>query len=197
MTLNFVENALGYFESNPAAHVPLSAGTGGVKLVVGLFELLFGTVQGEQLRAWCAANGWPLAWAYNPAMSAFRCGPAGDYPGCVFPPSLAAGMDSASVRLLDPTLLVRPGVAVGHNVTVPAAAAAAFADAWRATNASAYTADAPELAAAWSQLVGGGDDDDGGGVWESLGVEPAFFGACEAEACVGVLVSAQTCVCPP
>jgi hypothetical protein len=190
LALSFFENTLGYFETNPAAHIPLASG--GIKLIVGMFELLFGTAQGDDLRAWCQKNGWPLAWAFNPTMSAFRCGPAGDYPGCTFPSSLYEGMDLANARLLDPFVLIAgAGVPVARNLTVASDAVAAFDAAWAATNASAYAADAPELAAAWASLAGAP------GVWGDLGVEPPFFGSCASEACAGVLVASQACVCPP
>jgi hypothetical protein len=38
-----------------------------VKMVLGLFDELFGTPEGEQLRQWCAMRGWVLVWALGPA----------------------------------------------------------------------------------------------------------------------------------
>ena len=65
LRLGFAENALGYFELNPVVTVSFPAG---VKMLIGMFELLWGTSQGMALRAWCKKRGWPLAWAYNPTM---------------------------------------------------------------------------------------------------------------------------------
>ena len=52
LPLNFMENTLGYFELNPAAiiHYP-----DGVAMMVGLFDVLFGTDQGQRLRKWRVA----------------------------------------------------------------------------------------------------------------------------------------------
>ena len=64
-----MENSLGYFELNPIAAVSFPQG---VKMMVGMFELLWGTPTGDALRAWCIRRGWPLAWSFNPTMSFFR-----------------------------------------------------------------------------------------------------------------------------
>ena len=70
LPLNWLENSLGYFEYNPAAGVALvPAGGNGVKMLVGMFELLFGTAEGDQLRDWCRARGWPLVGAAPPGCS--------------------------------------------------------------------------------------------------------------------------------
>ena len=183
MPLNFVENSLGYFELNPAALIDFPAG---VKMLVGMFELLWGTTAGEQLRRWAASRGWPLVWAHNPSMSFFRCGPAGDAPSCIFPPDLAAGGDTAAVRLLDPWVLQR--VAAGRNVTLPSATLVAAQAAWEHTNASA--ASRHELESAWSRLVA-----DEERIFAPLAVEPLFFGACADDDCVGVQVRGRHCVC--
>ena len=38
-----------------------------VKMVLGLFDELFGTPDGNQLRQWCAMRGWALVWALGQA----------------------------------------------------------------------------------------------------------------------------------
>jgi hypothetical protein len=38
----------------------------GIKMVIGTFTSLFGTVLGEQLQHWCIEHGWPLVWALGP-----------------------------------------------------------------------------------------------------------------------------------
>ena len=58
-----MESTLGYFELNPAVTI---AYPGGVAMMVGAFDVLFGTAQGGRLRRWCVQRGWPLAWAHNP-----------------------------------------------------------------------------------------------------------------------------------
>lgn len=183
LPLNFVENTLGYFELNPLALIDFPSG---VKMLIGMFELLWGTPAGDRLRTWAVSRGWPLVWAYNPSMSFFRCGPAGDLPSCVFPHDFAMGADTAAARLLDPWVLQR--VAAGHNVTVPPATHDAIEHAWRSTNAS--TAGRAELDAAWAHLVG-----DEERVFAPLAVEPLFHGACADEECVGVRTRTQECVC--
>ena len=190
LPLNFVENTLGYFEYNPAAGIPLAGsggGHGGIKMMVGMFELMFGTEEGDALRSWCVAQGWPLAWAYNPTMSYFRCGPDGEYPGCIQPNSLTAGMDTASARLLDPTVLAQ--VPAGHNVTPPPTATEAFSSAWSATNVT--SASREDVQTAWNGLL------TSPGIFGALGAEPLFYGSCASEACSAVLVESQACVCPP
>ena len=204
LRLSFVENTLGYFELSPATAIPFgprqraesaaasdslrngSVARPAVKLLVGMFELLWGTHAGARLQTWAAARGWPLAWAFNPRMSYFRCGPAGDLPSCAFPPALDVGLDTAAVRLLDATVL--PATAA-HNVSVPDAARLAFDAAWAATNVS--SASRPAVAAAWAELV-----DEKTGVFGPLAIEPLFFGACADEACIGVSVRDRHCVCP-
>lgn len=183
LPLNFVENTLGYFELDPAAAIAFPQG---VKLLVGMFELLWGTATGEELRAWCVRQGWPLAWAYNPVVSFFRCGPAGDEPSCGMPGNLSGGLDTASARLLDPYVL--PRVPAGHNISVPPALTERLERVWRGTDAASATR--PQLAAVWAALQGDGE------VLEALAVEPPFFRACASEACVGVALRSRACVCP-
>jgi hypothetical protein len=196
LRLNFLENTLGYFEMNVAASIRTTAGDGGIKMMIGMFELLFGTQEGEQLRAWCIQRGWPLVWAYNPVMSFYRCGPDGKFPACVQPPSISIGMDTAAVRLLDPVVLSR--VPAGYNASAPGGPLAdalrvtsAFAAAWAAINATALSRD--ELHVAWTGLITGPSRS----IFLELALEPPFHGSCEDEACVGVTVMSQLCVCSP
>ena len=183
LPLSFVENTLGYFELNPLALIDFPQG---VKLLVGMFELLWGSSAGERLREWAVSRGWPLVWAYNPAMSFFRCGPSGDAPSCIFPHDLAVGIDTAAVRLLDPWVLAR--VAAGRNLTITNDTERAVHTAWERTNSS--RASRTELESAWTSLVR-----DEMNVFSPLAVEPVFFGACADEECVGVHVRGQHCVC--
>jgi hypothetical protein len=193
LSLNFVENTLGYFELNVAASVQLR---GGIKMMVGMFELLFGTARGAALRRWCIARGWALAWAYNPAMSYFRCGPAGDAPGCRFPASLSTGIDTAAVRVLDPVVLFASSSSsssFGHNVSVSDAVQSRFAALWLAVNASSDSHAA--LDRAWHD--GMLSPSSVGVLQSALAVEPLYAGACaNTRDCVGVSIVDATCVCP-
>jgi hypothetical protein len=157
-------------------------------MLIGMFELLFGTSEGEELRAWCQEKGWPLAWAYNPEQSFFRCGPAGDYPECTFPESLDAPSAPVNVRLLDPLVLRQVGA--GHNVSLPPDVHRFFEEQWNATNAT--SASKAELAQAWARLMGSGEKS----AWNTLAVEPVYADACESDDCVGVQVATGHCVCP-
>ncbi len=153
-------------------------------MLVGAFEVLWGTAEGAALQSWCAARGWPLAWAANPAVSLVGCGPSGTYPACVVPANISAGGDPANERLLD--LAVLPRVPAGRNVTSASPADAEFfRERWAAVNASALTP--AQLAAEWK------------GLFERLraaaGVEPLYAGACADTECFGVAVESRHCVC--
>lgn len=178
LALNFVENALGYFEFNIPARIDLPKG---VKMMVGMFELLWGTEQGSLLRKWCAEQGWPLAWAFNPLMSFWRCGTSGSFPSCTFPPSIFQGIETANARVLDPWVL--HNVSAGHNITITSEVIQNFNQFWQTTNVSKLNR--TELEVSWQSLSGG---------YSQLAVEPVFAGGCEAE-CVGILVKSQQCVC--
>jgi hypothetical protein len=179
--LNFVENALGYFELNPAVAVTMKEG---VKMLIGMFELLWGTPQGEQLQQWCIQEGWPLVWAYNPLMSFFRCGPSGTYSQCVLPPSLSDGIDTVNLRILD--LQVLPLSKVATNISVSSTNMDFFHAAWQKTDARAASRE--QLDASWNALTAQ--------LWGDAAVEPLRAGACVAPACVGTLVSSGDCLCP-
>ena len=184
LPLNFVENALGYLEMNPVVPIVFPHG---VKLMIGMHELLWGTDEGNQLRAWCIQQGWPLAWASNPTMSYFRCGPAGG-PDCKLPARVQDGGDRANVRILDPIVL---GTArAGHNFStfVNREAVVNFRAAWAATNVSSNSSTRASVAASWRALV---DQ-----MFESLAVEPLLAGACASTECIGVSIVSRACVCP-
>ena len=84
----------------------------GVNLMIGSFDMWFGTADGDALRQWCIAQGWPLVWSHNPIDSMWECGVAPDSP-CETPPDyqLSHGVDLANARFLDPEvqLLVSSG----------------------------------------------------------------------------------------
>jgi hypothetical protein len=184
LPLNFLENTLGYFELNPAASIAIPAG---VKMMIGMYELLWGTTEGAMLQKWCILRGWPLVWAYNPDMSFFRCGPGPPLPGCVVPANLSVGVDTANVRLLDPSVLA--AVSAGHNVSLSPSVVAKFTAAFAATNATATSRQ--QLDVMWNALRGDAE------IFGALAVEPVYYNACASELCVGVTVQAQACVCPP
>ena len=182
LPLNFVENLLGYFEINPSMPIVFPKG---VKMMVAMFELLWGTEEGEELREWCIASGWPLVWAYNPTMSFFRCGASGDFPGCSVPNNLTVNRDTANARILDP--LVLNSVPAGFNITIPEEEREGFEGLWER---------------GWS--VEGQSREKIEREWEgfhatfspSLAIEPLFYGACSSSRCVGVFVGTGVCVCP-
>jgi hypothetical protein len=177
--LNFIENTLGYFEFNPVVVLPFSRS---IKMMIAMFELLWGTTTGVQLREWCILRGWPLAWAHNPAMSYFRCGPSGNASGCIYPTNLTIGIDSVNVRILDPLVLSR--VSAGHNITIPNTDL--YDLLWKTTNATEVSH--KRITITWSILVKQ--------YFTSLAIEPLFYGACTSTTCIGVAVKNQTCVCP-
>ena len=180
LRLNFVENTLGYMEHNPTVAIALPSG---IKMMVGMFEVLWGTPLGQQLRVWCGKMGWPLAWAFNPSVSRFRCGPDGDAPGCEYPENFTMGMDTASARILDPAVLAQSSA--GHNITVSEEERALFEKMW---SESREGVPQEGVHAAWLLL--------NLSFRSSLGIEPLFYKSCESPSCVGVLVESQQCVCP-
>lgn len=152
-------------------------------MLVGMFEQLWGTTAGANLQAWCADQGWPLAWAYNPAVSSIECGPFGTYPGCDIPYNFTAGRDVVNVRVLD--LVVLQSVPAGRNMTLPAADVTYFKDQWVATNVSAISHG--KINFAWSEIAER--------LRPTAAVEPLFAGACANPECVGVSIETRNCVC--
>merc|ERR1712205_267180 len=121
----------------------------GVSMLIGMFEVLFGTSQGEALRSWCVAQGWPLVWAHNPTTSLWNCGPSTT--NCTFPvPNFYTEQDAANERLLDPVVLRQ--VAKGYNITKSAgfrAAKKAFETHWKQVASHQQ----PRSDVLWKQLV--------------------------------------------
>eukprot|EP01043_Picozoa_sp_COSAG02_P046183 COSAG02_NODE_4297_length_5538_cov_3.544402_5_plen_791_part_00 len=88
-----------YWEANIAG-APLYPD--GIKMLVGSFGDLFGTILGRRLQAWCVQRGWVLAWALgNPSASRY-------------------GDDSTPApyanRTLDPMVFARSGAS--HNLSL-------------------------------------------------------------------------------
>eukprot|EP00039_Didymoeca_costata_P027026 m.17251 g.17251 ORF g.17251 m.17251 type:complete len:492 (-) comp5958_c0_seq2:65-1540(-) len=179
--LSFMENTLGYFEFNPVEQIHFPEG---VKMIIGMFELLFGTTTGDVLRNWCIERGWALLWAFNPQMSYFRCGPTGNYPGCHVPDDIASGLDAANIRLLDPTVLSR--VPAGQNISNSLNSVQDdFETLWRIVNVS--NSNHTIVANIWM--------DTKEKYQHILGVEPLYYNACSSPKCVGVNITDQSCIC--
>jgi hypothetical protein len=184
MPLNFVENTLGYFEFNPAKTIPLPRG---IKMIVAMYELYWGTETGDKIRKWCRDLQIPLVWAYNPIMSFFRCGPdPTSNPACVFPDDLSVGIDTTSVRILDINILSE--LPAYSNITISPTQMTAFEEAWQTVNVTDLSHDA--IDSAWYSFIQS--------FWDDLGVEPVYYNACASKACVGVTVGRRNgdCVCP-
>eukprot|EP00049_Salpingoeca_infusionum_P020096 m.363496 g.363496 ORF g.363496 m.363496 type:complete len:533 (-) comp22803_c0_seq1:28-1626(-) len=199
--LNFLENTLGYFELNPVAIVPWK---GGIKMLVGLFELLWGTDQGNALVEWCIEMDWVLAWAFNPTMSYWRCGPDGNYPECNYPSSLGRGIDPANVRMVDPRVLSR--VSAGHNATaaiVSNSTVNAVTELWTSLNVT--SASRQDVASVWTTFTGQPTHQTTSQqlsssvpshLWRTLAMEPLSPNSCANLDCVGVMVNSRNCLCP-
>jgi len=130
LKLNFIENTLGYLEFNPILQLNYPEAIG---MVVAMFEVLFGTNEGVQLREWCQAQGWVLAWAHNPVDSLWSAGPSADNLPPV--PSYSQGIQLANSRILDPQVL--QVVPAGANMTADTsfdAAAEYFQQKWLFVN---------------------------------------------------------------
>jgi hypothetical protein len=179
MQLNFMENGLGYFEMNPIKSIDM---VGGIKMLVGMFEVLWGTEEGEQLRQWALDRGWPLAWSFNPSQSYFRCSPVGQE-DCIYP-DMTAPDDRASIRLLDPSVL--PRVPAGHNATVSNETRHAYDVLWKDVDVQSMSHEG--VASAWRRTTAA--------LWTEMAVEPLYLGGCSDSECVGVLVNGQSCLCP-
>ena len=182
LSLNFIENTLGYFEFNPVMSVSFPSG---VKFMIGMFELYFGTEAGRQLKKWCISKGWPLVWAYNPEMSFFRCGPDPNSPGCAMPADLSVGIDLANVRVLD--LEVLRHVSVGYNISIPTIDSDLFIESWKKMNVSSISSH-DDIDDAWNTFLRRFARD--------YAVEPVYSQACDdIDACIGVTIYSKECVC--
>eukprot|EP00041_Stephanoeca_diplocostata_P035497 m.1256167 g.1256167 ORF g.1256167 m.1256167 type:complete len:489 (-) comp24710_c1_seq55:4164-5630(-) len=184
LPLTFLENTLGYFEFNPVYPIQFPSG---VKMMIGMFELLWGTPEGAALQRWCVARQWPLVWAYNPAMSFFRCGADGKYPECKFPSAgIAADGDRANVRILDPFVLQH--ARVGHNVTISDTLIEKFSANFREFNVQKYPRD--QIPGIWSLM------EHDFAFQTNLWIQPLYYGACASSECIGVTINGNICVCP-
>ena len=77
-----------YMEANLLASPPLPTSA---TYVLAAFPKLFGTLEGERVVAWAAAQGWPLAWGLGASLNR----------GAAFPPHLNYSW-AASSRMWDP-----------------------------------------------------------------------------------------------
>lgn len=183
LELNLLESLFGYLEVNPMVTLDFPQG---VLMLVGLFDILFGTAAGAVLRDWCIDQGWPLAWAHNPLISTWNCGPSTT--NCQMPTdNFSRPLQSSNLRLLDPFVLRR--VPEGHNLTRSESfevAELAFEDAWRrATTAPRDTT--AVLDGLWASLREA--------QVSVLAVEPVYHAACTSPDCIGVRISDGSCVC--
>ena len=105
----------------------------------------------------------------------------------MFPPDLSVGIDETSVRILDIGVLSK--VTAGSNMTTLISdndAIARFELSWLHT-INSTSASKDEISAAWGVF--------NSEFFHSFAVEPVYYGACDAEACVGVTVVDKKCVC--
>ena len=173
LRLNFMENTLGYFELNPAVTVKYPEG---VAMMVGMFEVLFGTDAGRTLQAWCKQRGWPLAWAHNPLTSLWD---AGGPSGGAFPVNhFAVGLEAANERVLDPDVL--PAVPAGWNCTgnnattsTTTSGSSSSSSSWFADAAAAFDERWDAVNATLSPAAAAG----GGGDWESAAARRLYYDA--------------------
>lgn len=149
---------------------------GDVKMVLGIFGVLFGTPEGALLRTWCVQRGWALVWALGEA----GAGGNGTSPNrtngvAVYP---------MSQRFLDP---VATGGA-GHNLSLPLQKAQAVANTtWQSLQPGpARTMDT--VVAAWVGLRGR---------LQALQIEPLYGLSCGDLDCIGVAAISRDCVCYP
>ena len=147
---------------------------GDIKMILGLFDELWGTAAGEQLREWCKASGWALVWALgNGWPSPAECGGVADNP--------------SNQRFLDPDTT---GTA-GWNLSLPIAAGrAAAAAAWAQFSppnkrpTGNYTA----LKQAWSELRSA--------LPNVFLVEPLYGLSCADVDCIGIIAGSGDEVAP-
>eukprot|EP01062_Namystynia_karyoxenos_P066684 TRINITY_DN60608_c0_g1_i1.p2 TRINITY_DN60608_c0_g1~~TRINITY_DN60608_c0_g1_i1.p2 ORF type:complete len:524 (+),score=168.49 TRINITY_DN60608_c0_g1_i1:68-1573(+) len=146
-----------------------------VKFVVAWLPSLFGTPEGDRVRAWCARWGWPLLWALGPHTA---------YSNSSLPGPPSDGWEGKG-RILDPLGLH----ALAHNVSMPPQAAQSFRAVWQ--EAAALRRSGRALSPA-----------DTGGWWDRLAAEPSLVraeplrpGDCATPGrCVGT-DAAGTCLC--
>ena len=196
LLLTFIEDTWGYLEVNPAVTI---AQRDGIQMLIGTFDLWFGTPNASALRRWCIARGWPLAWAHDPIDSTLRCDLNISSGGCSWPArhAFVHGVEPANTRLLDPIVLQH--VPHGHNLTRTAGfgrAAAAFEAAVARVNRSVplslnVSSRRTLMDAHWRELLGSED-----ALFSNLAMEPRWHAACADESCVGVRVWDGACVCP-
>lgn len=192
LRLNLMEGTWGYFETNPVVTMNYPDS---IKMLVGAFEVLFGTERGKMLQAWCVEKGWVLAWAHNPEESMWNCGVD---PNSCTPPRWedAHGTELASVRVLDPEVLRL--VSSGKNCTSGelfdqerADFRQRWDDVFATVPANATTIVRRALMdQQWQSFSGTLGS-------SSLAVEPLFPGACASDLCSAVRIVDGTCVCPP
>jgi hypothetical protein len=198
MSLNFIENTWGYLEANPVVTMTYPSS---IKMMIGAYDRWFGTDEGAQLREWCIAQDWPLAWAHNPVDASWVCSPDPTQ-GCVTPPlySLSHGIEPANIRILDPYVL--SSTTAGRNATRDRdflSASAIFNQSWRSANSTiARNASVPERRlqadVLWAHMMT--DSSQGVVLLQStLAVEPLYAGACSNSECAAVRIKDGACVC--
>lgn len=173
-----LENCLGYLELDPSMTIEFSKG---IKMVIALFEIYFGTEAGNSIRETCIKNQWPLVWATNPAVS-YPC----YYPGKYSLDNFTVGVDPVNVRILDPYVL--KNVPAGYNVTVDGIVSGYFEIFWGSWNVTGVPRE--KVAEYWSFFTENFNSTE-------LMVEPLYFGACSDLDCVGVNTISKNCVCNP
>jgi hypothetical protein len=164
--LNFFENYWGYFELNPIRTIPNTREA--IKFIFADFDYFFGRPEGDEMRAWCIQQGWPLVWAHNPFVASscssvtgddplyancsdscwsvngacqFNVGPAGNNAGAANPPASCGGPCTAehdAVAMRFLDPVVISKVPEGHNSST----GPAFLDAMRTFQSWWITAEA-------------------------------------------------------
>jgi hypothetical protein len=146
---------------------------GDVKLILGLFDELYGTEEGTQLRDLCRARGWALVWALGPADAAGSPAAPGWTNGQPIYPS--------NERWLDPTATG----GAGHNLSLPVhAATTVAAKAWAALSATHRTMS--KVREQWRMLQR---------QLPAFGVQPLYGLSCADLDCIGITAHGGDCVC--
>ena len=194
MSLTFIENTWGYLETNVVVTMNYPDS---IKLMIGAYDIWFGTDEGSRLREWCIAQGWPLVWAHNPFEATWTCSDA-----CITPTEqeLLYGIDRVNVRILDPYVL--NAIAAGRNATQDPdylSASVIFNQSWFAVNTT-ISRDASkeqrrdQADVLWDDMLAA----NVGGVTllnSTLAVEPLFVGACSNVDCAAVRIKDGACIC--